>query len=578
MRIQLIQIKFLHKIYRTECFIHSKVVSVFSSVQRSHGSIKMRVLFLISLIYLVNNAHSTNIRIDPLVKIDQGLVRGIKSVEDGFSSFLGIPYAQVDMNNPFGQSLPHPGFEEEIYNAYDGSKKCPQAYVHPYVPRAARDSDETLDCLRLNIYVPNVASSQNPLPVLVWIHGGVFAIGSAGDYGVRNLVKKGIIVVTINYRLGPYGFMCLDVPSVPGNQGLKDQNAALRWIRENINSFGGNPYNVTIAGQSAGSSSVLLHLYSDKEKLFSKVIAESGVPQVDGMFVEGDNDAALKLAYHLGFNTTNTEEALSFLSKTSHTLVSGATSELQLELRPCVEKSFSGIENFVESDPYTLSNARKVRNTPIMIGHTTTEQAGSLDFGDDYFNRDIFREKLTRNFNMDDATLDSAAKIIRHFYIGDDPISQSLTTELENFESDFVFSHPIQRTITSLLNENANPVYAYEFSYVGNSEISRAAHSAELQYLFELSNSVDRNEDDQLITDRLTTMWANFVKNGNPTPTATDLCPVIWKPVTEDTRPYLVIDIDIRMENRITKERTAFWDLFYSLYGKYNKLSRDCDF
>lgn len=378
----------------------------------------------------------------------------------------------------------------------------------------AEGGTETLDCLRLNIYVPNEATSKNPLPVFVWIHGGIFNYGYAGQYGVRDLVTKGIVVVTINYRLGPYGFMCLDVPTVTGNQGLKDQYDALRWIKSNIASFGGNPYNVTLGGQSAGACSVLLHLYSSKEKLFHKLVLESGTPQNFGMFVNGDTQAAIKLANYLGLNTSDTEQALEFLAKAPHNLVTGAATSLELSLRPCKERSFSGVENFVDSDPYTLSNEKKVSNTPILIGHTSKEVVNTIKYIPGYFNSDPFFNKISNNFNLDTEKLNKVASTIRHYYIGDKAITEQVTSKLEDFESDFVFNHPSQRTVNSLLKENAGPVYEYVFSYVKDSEEEGAAHSAELDYLFNAPGTAERTEDDQLIADLITTLWANFIKFG----------------------------------------------------------------
>lgn len=399
-----------------------------------------------------------------------------------------------------------------MYRANDGSRKCPQTPVYTFT---AEGGTETLDCLRMNIYVPNDATSLNPLPVLVWLHGGVFGTGYAGQYNVRDLVTKGIVVVTVNYRLGPYGFMCLDVPNVTGNQGLKDQFDALRWIKSNIGAFAGNPYNVTLGGQSAGACSVLLHLYSSKEKLFQKVIVESGTPQSSGMFVNGDTEAAIKLANQLGLNTTDTTEALAFLSNAPHDLVTGAASALNLSLRPCRERSFSGVENFVDSDPYDLSNERKVRNTPILIGHTSKEEINSVSVRPNYFNSDPFLTKIQNSFNMDTERANMVASTIRHFYIGDRAITDQVTSKLEDFESDFIFNHPTQRTITNLLRENAGPVYTYKFSYVGDSGLEGAGHSAELNYLFDkFAGSSQRTEEEQMVADQITTLWANFVKYG----------------------------------------------------------------
>lgn len=377
-------------------------------------------------------------------------------------------------------------------------------------PQKSSNSNN-IDCLSLNIYVPSVASSRNPLPVMAWFHGGNFDSGSANDFGVRNLVRHGILVVTINYRLGPYGFLCLDIPSVAGNQGLKDQYKALTWIRNNIASFGGNPYNVTIAGQDAGATSVLLHLYSSKEKYFHKVIAQSSTPQSEGMFVNGDVEAAIKLASYLGLNTSDTEQAIQFLSEISPDLVVAASADLGLNLKPCKERSFSGVDIFMGDDPYSMSNRRKVSNTAIMIGVNSKESS----LTDDYYNSDPFYEKLKNHYDLDETTIVKLAKNIKHFYIGDKEISPEVASQLKDFESDFGYNHPAERTINNLLNEGASAIYEYIFSYVGSTGLDGAEHSYELNYLFDLVNSnTERDDEDQLIVDRITYLWTNFIKYG----------------------------------------------------------------
>ncbi|KAI5641903.1 carboxylesterase family domain-containing protein [Phthorimaea operculella] len=532
-------------------------------------AVKMKLsIIVLVVIFILTVVNCAQVKLDPLVRIDQGLVRG--QIADGgkYAYFLGVPYAQVNPNNPFGQSEPHPGFGNDIFNAYDGSIACPQN----------RNSPQSLDCLRLNIYVPYEASSKNPLPVLFWIHGGDFTFNQASQYDPKYFMDQGIVVVTINYRLGPYGFMCLDSPLVPGNQGLKDQHEALRWVRKNIAAFGGNPYEVTIGGQSAGSCSVLLQLFSPKEKLFKRAIAQSGTPFTDGLFVESDIQAANKLAEHLGYNATNTEEALEFLARTPSDLVIGAYEELSLDLKPCKERSFSGIENFIETYPSFMSNEKKIKDTPILIGHTTQEaakfEAGGY-YGNDYYDNDPFLPRLNNVFDLNEEQLIEAASIVRHFYIGDEAVSKEVAHEIADFESDFLFNHPIDRMITKVLKENANPVYEYVFAYLGDSDAIETSHSDELNYIFDMGTSSDNGDNRQMIK-RITTLWANFVKFGNPTPSTSELLPVEWKPVTENTRPYMVLDEQLQMKSRVFNDRMAFWDLFFERYASNQRLARKC--
>ncbi|KOB58243.1 Carboxyl/choline esterase [Operophtera brumata] len=288
--------------------------------------------------YVLVHIVEASIRIDPLVDTKLGLIRGLKSSDGQYSMFMGIPYAPVNKINPFGPSTAHQGFDE-VFEAYDDSAICPQ------IEEFNKTNVGSLDCLRLNVYVPNTANSQNRLPVLVWIYGGGFGIGAGGRYlyGPSYLVRHDIILVTINYRLGPYGFMCLNNPAVPGNQGLKDQRIALKWIKDNIKAFGGDANKITIFGESAGAASEDLHLYYQDQKLFDQVIMQSGNALCPWAVEEPEESSSFSLADHLGFETYDKNEALSFLSTVDTKLVIAASTELNLTFRPCVENDFIGV-------------------------------------------------------------------------------------------------------------------------------------------------------------------------------------------------------------------------------------------
>lgn len=132
------------------------------------------------------------------------------------------------------------------------------------------------DCLIANVYIPDTEDKN--LPVYVYVHGGAFQLGWSNMLVPKALVSEHtIIIVTFNYRVGIHGFLCLGTEDAPGNAGMKDQVALLRWVKKNIPNFGGNPDDVTIGGHSSGSASVdLLMLSKSAEGLFNKVIPESG--------------------------------------------------------------------------------------------------------------------------------------------------------------------------------------------------------------------------------------------------------------------------------------------------------------
>jgi para-nitrobenzyl esterase len=207
-----------------------------------------------------------------VVRVADGTLLG--TVSDSTRQFLDVPYAAPPVGNlrfrPPRPALPWPG----VRDATQAGPECPQ-------PGASNESE---DCLSLNVYTPasRPAAGSGPLPVMVWFFGGGYFEGSASGYDPTPMVTRGnVIVVTVNYRVGPFGFLALhglDAESgTAGNWGILDQQASLRWVRHNIAAFGGAAGNVTIFGESAGAHSVCMQMISpDAAGLFQKGIEESG--------------------------------------------------------------------------------------------------------------------------------------------------------------------------------------------------------------------------------------------------------------------------------------------------------------
>ena len=163
-----------------------------------------------------------------------------------------------------------------MYLAKKHANICVQPnYLEKLIRSVTPNFTYSEDCLYLDIYSPNISLS---LPVMVYIHGGGYVLGTAITSPSDILALQGVVVVIIQYRLGPFGFLTTGDSAAPGNYGMLDQVEALKWVNENIKHFGGNPSMVTIFGQSAGGSSVGLHLLSPLSRdLFHQAIAESGV-------------------------------------------------------------------------------------------------------------------------------------------------------------------------------------------------------------------------------------------------------------------------------------------------------------
>ena len=228
-------------------------------------------------------AADSEIAYDSIVSLASGKVQG-DAIEDGVLRFLKIPYAKPPLGDlrwkPPAKVAAWTGTRHES----EFAAGCPQ---NKSGGSAASDSE---DCLYLNVWTPNPKPSK--APVMIWIHGGGDFAGSAGDMvpsstqlwfdGKVFAQKHGIVVITFNYRLGPFGFFrgiqsFAGEGSNPGNQGLLDQNMVLQWAHDNIAAFGGDPGNVTIFGESAGSANVCYHVVSPKSRgLFHHAISESG--------------------------------------------------------------------------------------------------------------------------------------------------------------------------------------------------------------------------------------------------------------------------------------------------------------
>lgn len=210
------------------------------------------------------------------VSTSGGAVRG--TAANGVRRWMGVPYAHVERFAAPGPVEPCSGVREAVRPG----AQCPQMYGNNAKRAFLTPPDFAEDCLSLNIYVPEGGADAGRKPVYVWVHGGAFVAGCGSVYDGAELARNGdIVVVTINYRLGVLGFVnfgeALGLPDIPSNLGIRDQIAALEWVRDNIAAFGGDPARVTIGGQSAGSMAISLLLHARRAwPLFHGAIMQSG--------------------------------------------------------------------------------------------------------------------------------------------------------------------------------------------------------------------------------------------------------------------------------------------------------------
>jgi para-nitrobenzyl esterase len=245
-------------------------------------SLLILLILLSATMFLFPASTYASISDPSLVQTTAGTIRGIVTPNE--RQFLGIPFAAPPVGNLRWKPPQPPTSWGGIRSATTFGNACIQPDLAQLtgIAQGSRAAGSE-DCLYLNVYTPNPVGSAGNLPVMVWIYGGGFVFG-AGSYNPAAIVQQGhVIVVTFNYRLGPFGFLALpglsaeDPHGSSGDYGLQDQQAALRWVKANIASFGGNPNNVTIFGESAGGSSVCDQIASPLAAgLFQKAITESG--------------------------------------------------------------------------------------------------------------------------------------------------------------------------------------------------------------------------------------------------------------------------------------------------------------
>ncbi|XP_041976379.1 para-nitrobenzyl esterase-like isoform X2 [Aricia agestis] len=511
---------------------------------------------------------------NPIVTVKQGQMKGtVDALYNGGSylSFKGIPYATPPIGALRFKAPQPPKAWSGIHDASQHGPICPQVDMQTLELQAGDEN-----CLFLNVYTPSLESK---LPVMVYFHGGGFLSGSGNSdmYGPRFLLQNNVILVTVNYRLGMLGFLCLDTSEYPGNAGMKDQVAALRWVHQNIANFGGDPNNVTLFGESAGAASVAYHLVSPMSNgLFHKVICQSGVCTVEWARDKGGRERAFRIGKLLGKHTQSEAELMEHLNSipavdiAAMSLKSSTKDEryrgLPLHFVPVVEKKIQGNKAFLDEDPYDILKSGRVKNIPAIIGYNSSE--GLFMTIRNLKRREFYNKYPSFLVPRDMAEKVSTEKMhemgnkIKKFYFGDE-IQEDDVENFCNLLSDLHFTVPAQR-FANLLSQT-NPVYMYRFNcdtelnfiktLLNVAEYKGACHADDLFYIFDSNLNKDlylENKELKHIVDMIAKLWTDFAKTGNPTPEDS-----LWPPYTESQ--YLSIDSTLSVQRQADARRIQFW-------------------
>ena len=456
----------------------------------------------------------------PLVFTFSGPVRG-SVTPAGVREFLGIPYAAPPVGNlRWRPPVSHAPWFAPL-EATQFANHCPQP------PSPFGVASVTEDCLYLNVFTPDSNDFFRPRAVMVWIHGGALVFGESNDYDPTALVHDGVIVVTINYRLGALGFLAHPAfagektdpdrdhdsdPNSAGDYGLMDQQLALRWVRDNIWFFGGDPLNVTIFGESAGGLSVFSQLASpSSEGLFHKAIIESG-------------------AYALNTQTLAAAEA----AGTAFAAAAGCSAQTAACLRALPVTTILANENFAgytpnidgEFFPLSLNTALatgQFHHVPVIQGsnHDEWRLFTALDFdltaAGPIANNEAAYEAALATLVGPAAPLVATQYPLASFPSADiafAAVGTDVVFACPAFGADLSMSQFVPLSTYEFNDENAPQDFLPPVSFP-----YAAAHASELQYLFALPVTVPQpplNAQQLQLSSAMQHYWTNFAKFGNP--------------------------------------------------------------
>jgi len=504
------------------------------------------------------------------VKTANGAVEGVKT-ESGVRAFLGIPFAAP----PVGDLRWKP--PQPVRN-WTGSRSATQfgaRCVQPsiFADMLFRSNGMSEDCLYLNVWTPAAAGSER-LPVLVYFYGGGFVTGDGSEprYDGERMARKGIVALTVNYRLGVFGFLAhpeltKESPHhASGNYALLDQHAALLWVQKNIAAFGGDPKRVTIAGESAGSIAVSAQMASPLSKhLIAGAIGESGAmiaPTLPPVPLAEGEEGGTKFAASVG------AASLAALRAMSTAQLLDATAKLPVGRFPATVDG-----HFLPKPPVEIFAAGEQAHVPLLVGWNTEEFGGRVILA---ANEPTPANLATALQGLYGERASDASKV----YAGSTP--DEVWGAATALASDRFIAYSTWKWSDLHGRTGEKPVYRYLFARprpqanvaAGSAPTGAdaaaqparprgAVHSAEIEYAMGnlATNKVYAwTPDDEKISDVMHTFFANFVKTGNPNGPGVPQWPAANSgPLVQ----FMRLDVDSRAEPETHRERYLFLDTVY---------------
>ena len=512
-----------------------------------------------------------------LVTVANGTLEGKQEVS-GVRSFKRIPFAQPPMGELRWKPPQPPKNWEGVRKA---DKFGPRAMQRPiFGDMGFRSDGMSEDCLYLNVWTP-AKSSKAKLPVLVYFYGGGFVAGdgSEGRYDGESMAKKGIVTLTVNYRLGGFGFfahpeLTKESPhQASGNYGLLDQHAALQWVRQNIAAFGGDPKRITIAGESAGSISVSAQMASPLSRsLIAGAIGESGsiIGALSAMPLAEAEQIGVKFAAGLGQGDAPSLAALRAMS---------AEQLLEATAKPGVPWFRPTVDGyFFPKDPPAVFAAGEQARVPLLAGSNSEEMSSAAVLGRDKPTVENYRKALQRLY---------PGKADEVFKLYPAANEQEVLDAAQDLAGDRFIAYSTWKWIELATKTGSQPTYYYLYArprppmrpamgdavpglaggVVRNSQTKAnqqpqsrgAVHSAEIEYAMgnlDYSKVYAWTPDDYQVSKVMQEYFANFIKTGNPNGRGLPKWPKF------DRGQRLIIDVQTRAEKDNVRARYEFLGQF----------------
>ncbi|XP_063233546.1 esterase FE4-like [Bacillus rossius redtenbacheri] len=507
-----------------------------------------------------------------LVQISQGSLLGsTSSTADGtrYYQFLGIPYAKPPLGKLRFRAPEDPEPWSGVRNAT----------VHGPTCQVGTEGGSE-NCLFINVFTPQLATTGSNsclLPVMVYIHGGAFVEGS-GNISPGHLMDYRVVVASINYRLNVFGFLSINGTDAPGNAGLKDQSAALRWVQKNIAQFGGDPGSVTIFGESAGGASVHYNILSPMSKgLFHRAISESGSALNPWAFVRNSEARARRLGELLGHATSSAQELLQALREAPADQLSGALGQvltaeenerlLAFPFVPSLEFPRSGETPFLPHEPLYMEQRGLFNKVPYITGVTANE---SLIFVQQRFEMQAsYWQQINNDLEQvvpvdlgltkgSDESLEVSRKV-KEFYFGGESISEATMSRWVALQTDLLFVTGVVQTSHAHARLSTSATYNYQFVY------GIAYHTMELASVLYGGQVHGQSSEDARLARLLGGLWTSFSRTGVPSVEGE----VAWQAVSKGSFPYLQVSTTLALKRDLEKRRMDFWFDIYHNYSNY---------